>query len=134
MLKLVNNRVAPGISRSQLTYNFIINSFDSVFLRHTTPLVFCYFYSQNFHHIFTNTGPISSALVCNSSSIVAHTKSYNCWIDKTFFLKSYSNYHIHKKCKSFSCISANNLLNRTFVSLENSKKMVWITDLDNPEV
>lgn len=130
MLKIIsNNRSAHCHLFSRLEMrrsgrkSFILNSCDFK-LRHS-PLV--YYFS--FHHIFTNTAPISSS-VCYSLPAVAHTKNFNCWIDRNF--RSYHKNCI-RECRK-NCISANYNLRREFVSIENSKKMVWITDLDDPAV
>lgn len=114
-------------SRLRLSKKFIFISNETK-LRHTKSLVK---FSYVFHHISTNTLTISS--VCIPPSAVAHTKNFNCWIDRDIFKSNnpYRNYH---KCiTSDHCISAN-YNSRRFVSIENSKKMVWICDLDNPQV
>ena len=129
MLKTVNCSIGHWLARTQLSdaKKYFISNICELKLRHTTPLVH-YF---SFHHIFTNAAPISSCSVCYSLSAVAHTKKYRpCWIDKNFHLY-HNNYFL--KCKT-NCISANYQSRRNFVSLENSKKMVWITDLDDPKV
>lgn len=88
-------------------------------------------FPDSFHHIFTNTKPIS---VCIASSTVAHAKISSCWINrKSQFSSSFISYRSYHKC-SRRCISGN--LKKKFlrsISIE-SKKMVWITDLDNPQV
>lgn len=89
-------------------------------------------FSDTFHHIFTNTKPISDS-VCIASSVAAHTKNSSCWINNrkshfSFSFISYRNYHKCSRC----CISEN-LINKRSITTDY-KKMVWITDLDNPQV
>lgn len=88
-------------------------------------------FSDTFHHIFTNTKPIS---VCIASFTVAHAKISSCWINrKSHFSSSFISYRSYHKC-SRRCISGNLKKNsQRSISIE-SKKMVWITDLDNPQV
>lgn len=89
-------------------------------------------FSDTFHHIFTNTKPKS---VCIVSSVVAHAKISSCWINrKSHFSSSFISYRSYHKCTS-RCISGNLKKNsqRRSISID-SKKMVWITDLDNPQV
>ena len=129
MFSIINRSIRRD-SRSKLNENYLILIVASNSkLRHSTPLVY---FSHIFHHIFTNTSQVSSVYTAHSEG--AHTKNSNCWINRNFFksLYSYRNYHKCNKTNN-SCISAN-YSSRRFVSIENSKKMVWITDLDNPQV
>lgn len=87
-------------------------------------------FSDIFHHIFTNTKPISSSVYI-ASSAVAHTKKSSCWINRKSQFISYRNYH---QCSRQCCISSNlNKEFQRFLSIEH-KKMVWISDLDNYQV
>lgn len=98
-------------------------------LRHNPPLDN---FSHIFHHIFKSSSLVSS--VQTTPSAEAHIKTKSCWIDRNFFKSRYRNYH---KCikSTNNCISENfKCHSRYFVSIENFKKMVWITDLDNPKV
>lgn len=120
------NRSIPQSSRLILNENknyFIFIALDSK-LRHNTPLDY---FSRIFHHIFTNNS--LDSLVYIAPSAEAHTKSSNCWINKDFLRSCYRNYH--------KCIRSENFrksqTSRRFLSIENFK-MVWITDLDNPQV
>ena len=90
-------------------------------------------FSDTFHHGLANTlTPSSSVFI--ASPVAAHTKKFICWINSEKFLSDFSsvpfsrNYH---KCRStlpFSdCI-------RVRKSINHNRKMVWITDLDDPKV
>lgn len=87
-------------------------------------------FSDIFHHIFTNTKPISPS-VCIASSAVAHTKKSSCWINRKSHFISYRSYH---QCSPQCCIRSNLFQEfKRSISIDH-KKMVWISDLDNPKV
>lgn len=90
-------------------------------------------FSDTFHHIFTNTKPISHHSVCIASSAVAHAKNSSCWINRKIHFSLLISYRNYNKC-SRCCISANfNKISCRQIH-SDSKKMVWISDLDNPKV
>lgn len=102
----------------------------SLKLRHSKSLDDSRRFSDNFHHIFTNTKPISPS-VYFVSSVVAHAKKPSCWINRKSHFISYRNYH---QCSRQCCISPNLIKEfKRSVSIENNK-MVWISDLDNYQV
>lgn len=92
-------------------------------------------FPDRFHHIFTNTRT-HSPLVVRSVFVVSpaapHTKKFSCLIDREFF-SGFACHPPHKNCHKCSgtlqspsdCISYRKSQART---------MVWITDLDNPQV
>lgn len=90
-------------------------------------------FSDTFHHIFTNTKPIFPHSVCVASSVVAHAKNLNCWINRKIHFSSLISYRNHNKC-SWCCISAYLSKNSYRQISFDLKKMVWISDLDNPQV
>jgi hypothetical protein len=108
----------------------LLNRFQHILsfskLRHTSFVNF----SDTFHHILANTKAPNSRSVFIASPAVSHTKKFNCWIDSGFSSVPFQkNYH---KCSSTSksssdCIS----VGKSFIQ---TRKMVWITDLDDPKV
>ena len=85
-------------------------------------------FPDTFHHILANTLTARSVFI--ASPAVAHTKKFSCWIDSGFssvpFQKNYHKCSDTLKSRS-DCI-------RVGKSFIQSRKMVWITDLDDPKV
>lgn len=124
MFSLINRSSRRELNRILREISFCIK------LRHVKSLDDNRRFSDIFHHIFTNTKPISPS-VSVVSLVVAHAKKSNCWINRTSQFISYRNYH---QCSRRCCISPN--LNKEFnrsISFEHNK-MVWISDLDNYQV
>lgn len=90
-------------------------------------------FSDFIQYKLTNTQVQRTNSVLISSPVTAHSKKFSCWIDSEFF-KSSSIVHIKKlqKCNYVSQPFWNIL--RPKQVLQESSRMVWISDLDNPKV
>lgn len=87
-------------------------------------------FSDTFHQTLTKTLTISSRSVFIASPAAAHTKKLICWIDSGFSSVPFQkNYH---KCIGTLTLRSDCI--RVGKSLNHNRKMVWITDADNPTV
>lgn len=120
----VLNRSIPRSSCLILTENRNRNFIFKSKLRHSPPLDY---FSHIVHHIFTENYSLDSSVYIAPSAEAHAKENSNCWINKrNFSLRScYRKYHKYIKSDNSR---------RFFVSLGNSNNMVWITDLDNPQV
>jgi hypothetical protein len=117
MITLSHPKILSNVSQHILSFSK---------LRHSPFVKF----SDTFHHILANTPTPTARSVFIASPAVAHTKRFICWIDSGFLSVPFrKNYH---KCSGTlrqrsDCIRSG----KTFVQ---TRKMVWITDLDDPKV
>lgn len=87
-------------------------------------------FSDTFHHNLANTLTSSARSVFIASPAAAHTKKFICWIDSGFSCVPFQkNYH---KCSGTLTFRSDCI--RVGKSLNHNRKMVWITDLDDPKV
>jgi hypothetical protein len=87
-------------------------------------------FSLNFHHrfikSFTKFHQLPVLFVPPKKT--EHSKKYFCLIDSGFSKRSFCAYSKPSYCKCIDCCIRRNFL---FIQL---RKMVWISDLDNPQV
>lgn len=127
------SRVRCFLKSSKCYYHFqSVSSASFSNLRHCSVANF----SDTFHHIFTNTGVHSPSThsVFVVSPAAPHTKKFSCLIDRKFFsgFASYPHHKNYHKC-SGTFKSPSDCI-RVVKSPQQSRNMVWITDLDNPKV
>lgn len=91
-------------------------------------------FSDTFHHRFTNTLAVSPHSVLILSPAAAHTKKFICCIDSNSFSGFSSTPFIRKYQKCSGTLPFKSDCIRIKKSLLQSRKMVWITDLDDPKV
>lgn len=87
-------------------------------------------FSDTSHHTLAKILTVSARSVSIASPAAAHTKNFFCWINSGFSSVPFQkNYH---KCSSTLTLRSDCI--RVGKSLNHNRKMVWITDLDDPKV